>query len=287
MSTQLATFERSLDYGDAELAAMAEHIESRAWQDLVAAAPPWLRMSQQLIAEEANGTLFLASSGIPSLLFNRVLGLGERAPATAQQVLALLNRYAALGIAEYWLHVGPYAQPARLGQLLRQQGLKLHRHSWVKMIRPARRVVVEQGPVRVRRARAEDAQAVASIVGPAFDLPQCAAELFAHLIDRSCWVVYVAELHEQLIAAGGMYCDGDMVYLAFAATREPFRGHGAQRALMQAGINNATDAGFNWIAAEAGFPLASNAPIPSYHNLLGAGFRPIAIRDNYAPAAAE
>jgi GNAT superfamily N-acetyltransferase len=155
------------------------------------------------------------------------------------------------------------------------------------MIRPARSVTLPSSDVRVRRARIEDAHHVASIVGPAFDLPQHAAELFANLIDRRRWHVFVAELDGEVIAAAGMFADGEVAYLAFAATREQFRCRGAQRALMQARINFAHDAGYHWIATETGFPLAADEPSPSYHNMLWAGFRPVAIRDNYAPLGTE
>lgn len=287
MSTQLATCETSISYADAELAAMAEQIEIRAWKDIVAAAPLWLRLSAQLVAEESNGTLLLASRGIQNLLFNRVIGLGEHAPATDREIADLMDRYSALGISRYWIHVGPYAQPSRLGRVLQGHGLKPYRRSWVKMMRPARRVTLAPSEVRVRRAQMDDAHAVASIVGPAFDLPQHAAEMFAHLIARERWVLYVAELRGEIIATAGMYLDGDMAYLAFSATRAHYRRRGAQRALMQARINHACDAGYHWIATETGFPLAADEPSPSYHNMLWAGFRPIAIRDNYAPVGTE
>ncbi len=287
MSTQLATCDTSISYGDAELAAVAEQIEIRAWKDIVAAAPPWLRSSAQLIAEESNGTLLLASPVVGNLLFNRVIGLGERAPASDREIGELMDRYRALGISAYWIHVGPYAQPARLGRLLQGHGLKPYRRSWVKMIRPARRVLMPASEVRVRRARIEDAHIVASIVGPAFDLSQRAAEVFAHLVGRPRWTLYVAELQGEIVGAAGTFFDGDTAYLAFSATRAQYRRRGAQRALMQARINHASDAGYHWIATETGFPLAADEPSPSYHNMLWAGFRPIAIRDNYAPVGTE
>ena len=287
MSTQLAIRETSISYTDAELAAMAEQVEMRAWKDIVAAAPPWLRLSTQLLAEDTQGVLLLASRGIQSLLFNRVIGLGEHAPATSRQIEELKARYSSLGIASYWIHVGPYAQPSRLGRALLGHGLKPYQRSWVKMMRPACRVAPTPSEVRVRRASMEDAHAVASILGPAFDLPQQAAELFTQLIARPRWTIYVAESGSEIVAAAGLFFDGEIAYLAFSATREQFRRRGAQRVLMQARINHACDAGYRWIAAETGFPLAADEPSPSYHNMLWAGFRPIAIRDNYAPSEAD
>lgn len=287
MSTQLATVETPISYGDAELAAMAERIEIKAWQDIVAAAPPWLKMATQLVAEDVDGALLLASRGISNLLFNRVIGLGTHCPATCRQINQIMDRYWTLGIPAYWVHASPYAQPNRLGRMLQQHGLTPYRRSWVKMMRPARRVSLAASEVLVRRARLEDAPSIGSIIGPAFDLPQHAAELFTKLIDRKRWSLFVAEIDGEVIAAAGMFADGDVAYLAFAATREEFRRRGAQRALMQARLNFAHDAGYRWIATETGFPLAADESSPSYHNMMWAGFRPVAIRDNYAPAGTQ
>jgi len=51
----------------------------------------------------------------------------------------------------------------------------------------------------------------------------------------------------------------------------------------QARIEAAVAAGCDYIATETGFPLTADEPSPSYHNMLWAGFRPLSIRDNYAP----
>lgn len=287
MSTQLALRETALNLADVDLAAKGEQIEKLAWADLVRAAPLWLRISMKMVAEENDGILLLASREVESLLFNRVIGLGKGAPATDRQIADLMDRYWSLGISNYWVHAGPYAHPPRLGRMLHAHGLSLYRRSWVKMMRPAHHVRTAESQIRIRPARIEDAHAVASIVGPAFDLGQRAAELFTNLIDRRRWSVLVAEIASEVIGAAGLFVEGDMAYLAFAATRPKFRRLGAQRALMQARINLASEAGCTWIATETGFPLAADEPNPSYHNMLWAGFRPVEIRDNYAPPGAQ
>ncbi len=287
MGTQLALRETASSSDGRYLAAVAEKVEMRAWKDVVNAAPLWLRISLDLVAEESDGVLLLASRGIPSLLFNRVIGLGGDVPVTERQIGQIMDRYWTLGVSNYWIHAGPFAQPMRLGGMLQAQGLSLYRRSWVKMVRPARKVQVEESEIHVRPARIEDAHRVASIVGPAFDLPQRAAEMFAHLIDRPHWHVFVAELRGEVIAAAGLFIEDEMAYLAFAATRMEHRRLGSQRALMQARINVACDEGCRWITTETGFPLAADEPNPSYHNMLWAGFRPVEIRDNYAPPGTQ
>ncbi|HLS80121.1 MAG TPA: GNAT family N-acetyltransferase [Steroidobacter sp.] len=273
---------RSADLNDAELAALGEHIEARAWTDMVAAAPGWLRRATALKVQEIGGALMLSAPGLNHLWFNRVIGLGERSMATEKQIAEIMARYWDLGVDRYWVHVGPCARPARLGRLLQEQGLVPHRRSWVKLVRPARRAEAVRTALRVRPAHVDDAIAVGSIVGAGFELPQRAAEVFTHLIDRPRWRVFVAESDGRVVAAAGMFMEGEVSYLAFAATREEFRRQGAQQALLEARINAAADADSRWVATETGFPLTADEPNPSYRNLLSAGFRATAIRENYS-----
>jgi ribosomal protein S18 acetylase RimI-like enzyme len=281
MNSNLAR--QDIGYDDADLAALAEHIEARAWRDIVDAAPPWLRELTGVTATQRDGTLILAGTRLNHVLFNRAIGLGEQKPATDDEIASLMQHYSALGVAHYWVHAGPYAQPTRLGRLLQKHGLKPYCRSWVKMMRPAKAAALAGSAVVVRAARFEDGPAIASVAGPAFDLPQCAAELFTPLIDRPRWQLYVAEIDGEVAAAAGLFIDGDISYLAFAATRPELQRRGAQRALLRARINASSEAGCQWIATETGFPLAADEPNPSYQNMLWAGFRPVAIRDNYAP----
>jgi hypothetical protein len=274
---------RSTSYDDAALARMAEHIECRAWMNMVSGAPGWLRDATGVAIEEFGGAVMIAARRLRSLLFNRVIGLGEGLPARDEHVEAVMARYWELGVERYWVHAGPHARPARLGRLLQEHGLELYQRSWVKMMRPALRAAKVQSDLIARAAETSDAAIVASIVGPAFDLPQCGAELFAALIGRRNWRVYVAISNGVPISAAGLFMEGDVGYLAFAATRPEFRRRGAQRLLTQVRIDAAADAGCHWVATETGFPLTADEPNPSYQNMLWAGFRPVAIRDNYAP----
>jgi hypothetical protein len=274
-------------HDEPELAALAEHIERRAWRDLVAAAPQWLRRTTGIAVDEVGGALLLTAPGLNHLLFNRVIGLGEHAAATPELIAEIMGRYWDLSIERYWVHVGPFARPARLGRMLQEQGLTPYRRSWVKLIRPAQRAAPLYGEALVREATVEDAIAVASVIGSGFDLPQIAAEIFGQLIGRRGWRMYVAEIDGEIAGAAGLFIEADVAYLPFAATRPEFRNRGVQRTLIATRINAAADADAHWIATETGFPLTADEASPSYHNLLSCDFRAIAIRDNYAlPGAA-
>ncbi len=273
--------------GDAELSTLAEAVEQAAWRDAMQAAPAWVLTACGIHAAEFGDALMLVSCDSKSLLFNRVIGLGERMPATDDLIAKIMDRYWQLGARQYLVHAGAYARPMRLGRKLQQHGLTPYRRSWVKLIRPATSGPIPDTQVTVRDARVEDAATVASIVGAGFDLTQAEAEIIAHLIARPRWRVLIAELNGDIAGVAGMFIDGNMAYLAFAATRPELRRNGAQRALLHARIEAAVTAGCDYIATETGFPLTADEPSPSYHNMLWAGFRPLSIRDNYAPVGTK
>jgi GNAT superfamily N-acetyltransferase len=268
---------------DAELSTLAEAVERAAWRDAMKAPPAWVLTACGIHSNEIGDALVLASRDSKSLMFNRVIGLGERTPATDEQITKIMERYWSLGAKQYLVHSGAYARPMRLGRKLQEHGLTPYRRSWVKLIRPATQPPQPDTRVVVRDARLADAPHVASIVGPAFDLTQAEAEIFAHLIDRPRWRIFIGELDGEVTSAAGMFIEDGIAYLAFVATRTAMRGKGAQRALLHARIQVAIAAGCDYIATETGFPLTADEPSPSYHNMLWSGFRPLSIRDNYAP----
>lgn len=266
---------------DQEIARAADSIEGLAWRDLVAGAPAWLREASGASAEVMHDAVVMTAPGLDHLLFNRAVGLGLHDAVFESNIAQIQRRYETRGVSRYWIHANPYARPSHLSRLLAKRGLKPYRRSWVKMMRPAGAIGRRMDALVVRPAELTDAPIVASIVGPAFDLPQLGAEFFGVTVGRPRWHVLMVEHEGQPIATGGLFVDGGFGYFAFAATRPEFRGLGAQRALMQARGEIALNMGCEWLVSETGFPITADEPSPSYHNMLWAGFRPVAVRENF------
>jgi GNAT superfamily N-acetyltransferase len=266
---------------DQNLARCADAIEALAWRDLIAAAPAWLREASGATAEIADDAVIMMAPHLDHLLFNRVVGLGLHEPAFETSIARIMKRYQAAGVARYWIHANPYAQPMSLSRMLAKRGLDQYRRSWVKMMRPVGLITADQTHLTVRAATPGDADTIASIVGPAFDLPQLGAEFFTGSIERPRWHTLIAEDDGEPIAAATLFVDGKIGYFAYAATRPEFRGRGAQRALMKVRGDIALTLGCEWLVTETGFPITADEASPSYHNMLWAGFRPVAVRHNY------
>src|SRR5690606_33681752 len=101
--------------------------EQAAWRDAIQATPAALLAVCGIHASEIGDALLLASPNSESLMFNRVIGLGERKPATDETIAEIIERYRQLGTRQFIVHAGAYALPMRLGRKLQMHGPKPYR----------------------------------------------------------------------------------------------------------------------------------------------------------------
>lgn len=263
---------------------LASQIEIAAWRDMAGACAEGACRRLGLQAAEMDGALMLRCAAVDSLLFNRVIGFDHSA-APGAAIDCAQSWYRECGIDRFWIHAGDGPDSAALRQELEARDLKPFQRAWVKFLRDdSAMTAVPSSGVRLRMARASDADTLSSIVGPAFDMPQNGGEIFAALIDRPRWHIFAACLNDEPIAFGALFVAGRLGYLAFAATRPDCRGRGAQTSLMACRIDTARRLGCEWIATETGQPLSAGEPNPSFHNMFRCGFEPVALRKNYGPA---
>lgn len=259
-------------------------IERRAFADLVAAQTPSHRNELGLAAEALTGdggALALRSDRLPSLLFNRVIGLGVGRPASESELGAALEAYR----QPYFVHLSPHAQPGdRLVTWLRRAGLRPYRRAWNKLARTA------DGPLplahtslRVRLAEQHDARALGAVLAQAFDIPPEHHALFGALVGRPRWNVYVAVDGAFVAAAGLLYVERDVGYLAGGATHPSYRCRGAQLALMSARVRRALELGCRLVVSETGEP-APGDPQHSHRNMQRCGLVVHERRENWTHA---
>lgn len=261
---------------------LAERIERSAWRDVVDASGA-LGTALGLTAYDLSGALVLSATSLPSLLFNRVIGLGTDRPAGESEVETVLATYAARGIEHFWVHVGEHARSHGLDRCLERHGLAEYPRTWTKFLRDVEPFIARPSSLAVRLARVEDAALIGDIVAPAFDLPPAAGGLFGNLVGRAGWHLHVVTDGERVVAAGALYIAGTTAYHAFAATHPRDRHRGAQSLLMESRIRQARALGCHRIASETGAPRSPDEANPSYHNMLRCGFRPVESRANFAP----
>lgn len=156
---------------------------------------------------------------------------------------------------------------------------------WMKFVRDAHppRFAVPEA-VEVVELADPDAEPFGMIAATGFGLPAWAAAFFADLPGREGWRCYVARVDGQAQACAAMQVHAGVAEFGIAATLEPARGRGCQRALLHRRIVDAAAAGCHLLFVETGERIPDR-PAASYRNILRAGFEEAYLRPNWARAA--
>lgn len=265
---------------------LADEIEASAFVDMFAAAPRDLadRLGLQTVSE--GGTAALFAPGFPATIFNRVIGLGLRAPATIGDLDRWTARYRIAGVSSWWLHWSPAAEPDGFDGALRELGFTLPaRRSWAKVLRDPSAPAAARTSLQIDLARTTQIGDVAAAIVQAFEMPAFVAGWLAALDGRPRWQVYAARDGERVVGGACLFIDRDVGWLGMGGVLASHRRRGGQFALMSRRIADAIDAGCRHIVTETGEPVGDE-PNPSLTNMYRCGFRRVASRLNYeAPRA--
>jgi hypothetical protein len=101
-----------------------ETAEANAWADMYAAAPAEFAAIAGLRTREVAGALMLCWAASGRRYFSRVIGLGVAAPASADAVDEVLERYRDAGITMFLLQSLPHCRPTGYERWLRERGLE-------------------------------------------------------------------------------------------------------------------------------------------------------------------
>jgi hypothetical protein len=255
-------------------------VEKRAWTDLMRAAH---ERELHADAERVGEALVLRCGEEPSLMFNRVCGLGDGGEAMRQDVDEVVAGYRAARIDRFFVHLSDPHRPEGLVGWLAERGIVPYRRAWDELGRGRDESLPPVAtPFEVRRAIASDAVAVGTLFEQGFDLSPAGGAVFGAALGRPGWLGVVAIDEGEVVAAGLLFVDGDVGYLAGGTTRRDKRGHGGQLAVMVERCRLALDLGCRLLVSETGAKIPGD-PQHSHRNLERCGFGVIGRRNNYAP----
>ena len=258
----------------------ADAIEAAACREMYAAAPAPLAARLGLEVRRVAGATLLMAPGAPEAFLNRVIGLGLERPASEDDLDAVLAAYR--GARNWWVHVGPGAEPPELVAWLAARGFApARRRAWAKVLRGTLAPPEIATPLEVRAARAGEEDPLGERIAAAFGMPAAFAPWFAALAQRDRWRAAVALEGGRVVGGGLLYLDGGDAWLGMGAVAQESRGQHAHRALMALRIREAIAAGAARIFTETGEPVGDE-PNPSLANMHWCGFRRVCSRLNYA-----
>jgi len=218
----------------------------------------------------------------PSILVNRVLGLGAQSPPTLEQLTDIRNLYTNAGVGRFFLHVVPELLGPERDELLTEAGYERYR-GWMKFSRGPGEVREANSDLSVRQIGAENADNFASIVAHGFDFEPGFESAIAALVSDSNWQVYMTFDGDTPAGTGALYMRDKVGYLDFAATHPDFRRRGAQTLVLSARLRHALDGGCTSIITMTGEAVPDEDQ-HSYRNIEKSGFETAYLRENWIPA---
>jgi GNAT superfamily N-acetyltransferase len=257
-------------------------VEARAYRDMIAAAPQALARTLGLETRDVAGATLLLAPGMPTAIFNRVIGLNNRHRTRETDLDAIMDLYRMAGIRNWWVHVSPGAHASRLtGQLVARGFVAPERGSWAKVLRGTEVPAPVQTDAEVRAVRPGEGAALAETICAAFDMPITLAPWFEALVEHSRWRAVAALLDGKIVGGGFLHVQGGDAWLGVGGVRPEARRLHAHRALMTLRIQQAIEAGCTQITTETGEAIGDE-PNPSLRNMQACGFTIAYSRLNFA-----
>jgi len=262
-----------------------DNLEAAAYRDMFAAAPGDLVAALRLETREVAGACLLMAPGLPTPMFNRVIGLGNTGPVSEGVLDTIAGVYRDAGIPSWWIHVSPGMASNPLVQMLSARSFVApQRKAWVKVQRGAVPAPQVDTTLDVRAIRSGEALAFGETLCAAFDMPVALAPWYAQLAVLPAWRAVAAFDQDKMVGCGLLYLQGEFAWLGAGGVRPEARRHHAHRALMALRIRLAIDAGCSRLATETGEPVGDE-PNPSLRNMTACGFNIAYLRLNFAAPA--
>ena len=255
-----------------------EYLSFEAWFE--AARPVCPRSYRWELVDVAGARCSVCASD-PSILMNRVFGLGSRGLPTIGQLADLRRVYADAGIDTYFLHL-PYGHDPELPRRLAEAGFERYR-GWMKFIRDVAPPAARTTDLEVRAINPDDASSFASIAVTVFGLAPESEPAVAALAAAPGWTAFVSFADSQPAGTGALFTAGKIGSLDWGATRPEYRRRGSQGGILAARLHAARAAGCDTVVTMTGEAVPGE-PQQSYSNILRAGFAEAYLRENWIPA---
>ena len=227
---------------------------------------------------EIGDAICSVSASEPSILINRVFGIGRNGEPDVEQLRDIRALYSEAGVERFFLHVIPgKCDPATLADA----GFENYR-GWMKFVRTTEDQPEPRSDLEVREIGPEHADDFARIAGSAFDFLPSSFPAVATVVGARGYRSFMTFDGDTPAGTGVVYVDGESGVFDFGATDPNFRRRGGQSAVLAARVSCAAEAGCKYLYTMTGEAVPDD-PQHSYSNILRAGFEEAYLRENWIP----
>lgn len=259
----------------------SELAEMAAYQRLFDSVPSDLARRLGLrTVPVAGGLALMTSQPRAPLVFNRVIGLGWRAPVGAQLLAELDELYRAHGVRGFAIDLVAQPSSSGAGPVLRTAGYFRFAESCL-LARQVDRTPVVESDLVVRPAEVDDAVAIAAVAGEVFRVPAELSPLLAEGVRQRTVAGWLAcEGNRPVACALTVPVAADLDWVGWVATLPSHRGRGAQSALSAVQLADSSRRRVEAVVLEvaAGTEVAPSASLRNYLRL---GWSQVATRTTY------
>jgi hypothetical protein len=263
---------------------LSEIIERAALVSLHECCPEDVKQQLGLDLVECEDSVSACSSQDPSILINRVLGLGTLKDVTIESIETISSIYKDRNIANYFLHIYEESVTPKVADFLRELGFAKKR-GWMKFRSGTPQPKQAATNLRVEKVGLDRSHDFGTIVCGAFGMQPTSVPLLAGIAADDRWHLFVSYDGDTPAGAGALFVEGNAGWLEWGATHPDFRSRGSQASIMASRLNLAAELGCDHVFTETGEAVDGD-PQHSYKNILKAGFEESVLRLNFAPIAA-
>lgn len=256
-----------------------ELVESAAWKDFYRSASPEIVARCGIKTFPVGGVTGTIASKIDILAFNRVVGLGIKEPIDERIIDIILNKIEVSGVKRFFIQIHPEVYSDQLRRLLVSHDF-YHYNNWVRLIRDNSPATNMKTNLTIKKISKIEGKSFAGIVVKAFNWPYELMDWIASTAGRKNWHHFIAFEKDIPVGTAAFYLSGEFAWFDFAATHPDFRGKGAQSALLAERIEVCRELGIKTIIVETA-EQTPDKEVPSYRNVLKAGFKEAYKRPNY------
>ncbi|NKQ69734.1 N-acetyltransferase [Rhizobium sp. UPM1132] len=250
-------------------------IEAKAFIDLHNAARDQLADEERFECISMNGGCTISLPSAPAIGLNRILGL------TDSEDLDEAYNWMRQRLGKRFLQVNTDAASDEVRRWIQSKGLITYGPGWAKLRRTTDAASLPSAAaVKTRKVRPDEAQVFGAMMCAGFGFPESLTVLWAAIVGRDGWSCFYALDGDTPVGTGAMFASGSLAWLGGGTTVPSFRNRGAQKALIQARLQEGAKRGVSTFVVETEVPSAEKANI-SNANLAKLGFVHIYNRSNF------
>ncbi|ULJ75882.1 GNAT family N-acetyltransferase [Rhizobium gallicum] len=248
-------------------------IEAKAFIDLHNAAHSLLADEERFECVSINGGCTISLPSAPAIGLNRILGL------TKSEDLDEAYDWMRQRAGKRFLQVNTDAASDEVKHWIQSKRLTTYGPGWAKLRRTAD-ALPSPSTVKTRKVRHDEAEVFGAMMCAGFGFPENLTALWASIVGRDGWSCFYALDGDTPVGTGAMFASGSFAWLGGGTTVPGFRNRGAQKALIQARLEDGANRGVSTFVVETEVPSAEKASI-SNANLAKLGFAPVYNRSNF------